>query len=92
MERTQRSERTEEYEFSRVGFGVNASPFLAQFVSQEHTRRNRLQFPLASETVLKSTYMDDSTDSVMDVNNGIEHYRELSQLWGTAGMYARKYL
>ena len=29
----------QEYEFTRIVFGVNASPFLAQFVSQQHARK-----------------------------------------------------
>ncbi|XP_064650007.1 uncharacterized protein LOC135501694 [Lineus longissimus] len=85
-------EEPNEYEFNRVVFGVNASPFLAQFVSQEHARKYKSQYPLASETVLKSTYMDDSMDSVQDDKSGIELYKQLNKLWGIAGMDARKYL
>ena len=46
----------EEYEFSRVVFGVNSSPFLAQFVTQHHSETHRTKYPLAAETALKSTY------------------------------------
>ncbi|CAG2208607.1 unnamed protein product [Mytilus edulis] len=46
----------------------------------------------AAETVLKSTYMDDSMDSVINDEQGIELYNQLSQLWAKAGMYARKWL
>ena len=80
------------FEFDRVVFGVNSSPFQAQFVAQEHTRKHQSEFPLAAETVLKSTYMDDSMDSSPDVKTAVELYRQLSQLWGSAGMYARKWL
>ena len=80
------------FEFERVVFGVNSSPFLAQFVIQEHARKHQSEFPLGAETVLKSTYMDDSMDSVPDKETGIELYRELSQLWALAGMHARKWL
>ena len=86
------TKRPDEYEFNRVVFGVNASPFLAQFVSQIHARKFAEEFPLASETVLKSTYMDDSMDSVTDDIQGLELYRQLSELWGRAGMHARKWL
>ena len=41
---------------------------------------------MAAETVLKSTYMDDSIDSVETVQEGIQLYKELDSLWGTAGM------
>ena len=80
------------YEFSRVVFGVNCSPFLAQLVAQEHARQLSEQFPLASDTILKSTYMDDSMDSVDSVNDGVELYRQMSELLGQADMHARKWL
>ena len=82
----------EEYEFSRVVFGVNSSPFLAQFVTQHHAETHRTQYPLGAETALKSTYMDDSMDSVADHQQEIELYKQLSQLWKRAGMQARKWL
>ena len=80
------------FEFDRVVFGVNSSPFQAQFVAQEHVKKYQSEFPLAAETILKSTYMDDSMDSVPDVKTAIELNNQLSELWGSAGMYARKWL
>ena len=56
------------FEFDRVVFGVNSSNFQAQFVAREHAKKYQSEFPLAAETILKSTYMDDSMDSVPDVN------------------------
>ena len=53
-----------EYEFNRLVFGMNSSPFLAQFVSQHHAKVHEKQYPRAAEIILKSTYMDDSMDSV----------------------------
>ncbi|VDI43478.1 Hypothetical predicted protein [Mytilus galloprovincialis] len=38
-------------------------------------------YPRAAETVLKSTYMDDSMDSVINDEQGIELYNQLSQEW-----------
>ena len=80
------------YEFDRVVFGVNSSPFQAQFVLQHHARKFSEKFPMAAETVLRSTYMDDSMDSVMNDEEGIELHRQLSQLLTEAGMHARKWL
>ena len=62
------------FEFDRVVFGVNSSPFQAQFVVQEHAKQRQSELPLAAETVLESTYMDDSMDSVPDVKTGVELY------------------
>jgi hypothetical protein len=82
----------EVYEFNRVVFGVNASPFLAMFVSRKNAELYKSDFPLAAETVLLSTYMDDSMDSVLDEETGIQLYTELSALWQKAGMFAKKWL
>ena len=80
------------FEFSRVVFGKNAAPMECQFVAQENARRNRGLYPMAAETVLKSTYMDDSIDSVETEEEGIELYRQLEALWSLAGMQARKWI
>ncbi|MCG8112261.1 MAG: hypothetical protein N0E59_16010, partial [Candidatus Thiodiazotropha taylori] len=80
------------YEFDRVVFGVNSSPFQAQFVLQQHARQYQSTFLVASETLLKSTYMDDSMDSVGTEEQGMTLYSELSSLLTKAGMHARKWL
>ena len=49
-------------------------------------------YPRAAETILKSTYMDDSMDSVMSEMEGIKLYKQLSELWQKAGMHAHKWL
>ena len=82
----------EEYEFSRVVFGITSSPFQAQFVIQKHAQLHKAEYPMASETALKSTYMDDSMDSVQNVEKGIQLYHQLAALWNKAGMHARKWL
>lgn len=80
------------YQFNRLVFGVNASPFLAQYVSQHNALQLADEFPLAAETVMKSTYMDDSMDSVSNEDEAVELFHQLSKLWQKAGMYARKWL
>lgn len=72
--------------------GVNSSPFQAQYVSRKHAELYKNDFPMATETVLKSTYMDDSMYSVLNVEQGIKLYNQLSQLWGKAGRHARTWL
>ena len=69
------------YEFSSLVFGVNSYPYQAQFVSQR-----------AAETILGFTYMDDSMDSSPSEEECVKLYEELSALWGSAGMHARKWL
>ncbi len=82
----------EVYEFSRVVFGKNSAPMEAQFVVQENARKQQELFPLAAETVLKSTYMDDSLDSAENDDEGIRLYHELKDLWAIANMQARKWV
>ena len=81
-----------EYEFNRLIFGLNSSPFLAQFVSQYHAKVHEKQYPRAAEVILKSTYMDDSMNSVMNKSEGVELYKQLSELWEKAGMQTHKWL
>ena len=79
------------YEFNRVVFGLTSSPFLAQYVTQMHAQMNSKEYPRAAETILKSTYMDDSMDSVATEKEGICLYNDLTQLWNLANMQARKW-
>ena len=84
--------KPEEYEFNRVVFGINSSPVQAQFVSETHAEKHKDNLPLAAEAVPKSTYMDDSMDSVtVDDSQVIELYKQLDYLWSKAGMHARKW-
>ena len=80
------------YEFDHVVFGINSSPFLAQFVLQHHARKHQADYGSATETILKSTYMDDSMDSVLDEVQGFGLYRQQSCLLNNAGIYAHKWL
>ena len=90
--RTDYSQEPDIYEFNRLVFGANCSPFLAQYVSQENARLYGNEYPLAADTILNSTYMDDSMDSVMNNEQAIKLYHQLSDVWGKAAMYARKWL
>ena len=40
----------------------------------------RQSYPKASETILKSAYMDDSMDSVLNEVEGINVHKQLSEL------------
>ena len=80
------------YEFNRLVFGVNCYPFLAQFVGQNHGQNNKIKAPRAAETRLKSTYMDDSVDSVMNQDEALQLYKDLTMLWQSAGMHPRKWI
>ena len=81
-----------EFEFNRVVFGVIASPFLAQFVSQQHAKALATELPLAADTMLRSTYSDDSMDSATNDEEAILLYKQLCELWERSGMKAKKWL
>ena len=82
----------ETFEFTRLVFGVNSSPYLAQYVSQHNAVLHADIYPMAAETILKFTYMDDSMDSTKNVTEGIELCRQLRELWQKADMHARKWI
>ena len=75
-------------EFERVVFGDASAPFRAQYVSLENARIYQKEFPHASTTVCKSSYMD----SVRDNQTAIQLFEELQGLWAKARMKARKWL
>lgn len=79
------------YEFNRVVFGINASPFLAQLVSQENAKKHQEEYPRAAEVILNSTYMDDCMDSVKNETEAIQLKNDLKTIWKRAGMDAKKW-
>ena len=79
------------YEFQRLLFGLNSAPFEPQQISQ-NAKDNQKEFPLAAETVLQSTYMDDSMDSMVNEVEAMKPVQQLKELWRKAGMHPRKWL
>ena len=49
-------------------------------------------YPRVAEVILKSTYMDDSMDSVIDETKDVGLYKQLSELWQKADMQTHKWL
>ena len=80
------------FQIDHVVFGVNSSPFEAQFGAEEDARRLQSDLPVAGETIFMSRYMDDSVDCVPDVKTGVQLNSQLSQLWDFAEINARKWL
>ena len=79
------------YEAKRWIFGNAAAPFVAQFVLQEHARRNAEEFPLAAEVVSKHVYMDDEIASFKDAETAIEARAQLGEMLEEAGMEMKKW-
>lgn len=66
--------------------------YLPRFVPNSCAGIHEEIFPLASETVRKSTYMVDSLDSTRENDTAIQLFHERQGLRGKAGMKARKRL
>ena len=77
------------YEFERVVFDHASPSFRAQYVSKENARIHRDEIPLP---LMKSTYMDDSLDSLRNNDSGVQLFQDVQGLWGKDGMKARKWL
>ena len=58
-------------EFKRLVFGVSACPFLTHDFSQDHAEKNKIIISRAAETVLKSTYMDNCMDPIMNQDKAV---------------------
>ena len=67
------------FEFTPFVFGVNASPYLAQFVAQLNALINGIELPRAAETLCKSIYMDNSLNSVETIE-AVKLHHDLTTL------------
>ena len=67
--------------------------FQSQFVSQKNAIVHKEEFPMVAETVLISTYMDDSMDSVLWMKiKELNRTASCQMFWRKSGMYAPKWL
>ena len=78
------------HEFTRIVFGMNAAPFAIQYVVRDNTEKHQTEYPLGAETVLESTYMDDTMDSTKTEDDAMYQYEELKKLWKLCGMKPHK--
>ena len=87
----QEEDETIVYQFNRLVFGLNCSPFLAQFILRLNADLHSESFPLASAVINNATYMDDSLVSVDTIEEGKALVGQLDGLLGHAGMVPCKY-
>ncbi|XP_059223030.1 uncharacterized protein LOC131996873 [Stomoxys calcitrans] len=81
----------EEFELQTVTFGVNCAPFLALRTIQQQATDVRLQYPLASEILESSMYVDDVLGGSHDILSATKTQKELISALGTAGFLLRKW-
>jgi len=83
---------TRNFQFQRLVFGLNASPFLAQLVARVNADQFSKEFPEAVEIIKNATYMDDTMFSVADIEEAKIRKEEIVKIWNFAGMKATKWI
>ena len=64
---------------SEAGFWVELCTLWNSVYFSEECKKNQKELPLAAETVLKSTYMDDSMDSMVNEDEAIKLVHQLKE-------------
>lgn len=84
-------QKPEVIELLRVTFGINASPFLAMCTLLDHAEKYQKTFPRAVEALTKSTYVDDTLDSVKTVEEALKVYQQMTKICKEAGWKIHKW-
>ena len=79
------------YRMTRVTFGVVSSPFLAIGTIQEHVRRCKETFPVASSEILRNTYVDDFTSGRDNVQETLKLQQSAAELMQKAAFNLTKW-
>ncbi len=72
-------------------FGNAGSPFLAVYVVKEHAKKYVDRFPVAVDTILRSTLIDDVLDSVDTVQEAHQVLQQVRTILSEAGMDMAKF-
>lgn len=79
------------YRMTRVTFGVVSSPFLAIGTIQEHVKRCKETFPVASNEILRNTYVDDFASGRDNVQETLKLQRSTTELMQKAAFNLTKW-
>ena len=79
------------YRMTRVTFGVVSSPFLAIGTIQEHVRRCKETFPVASREILRNTYVDDFASGRDNVQETLKLQQSAAELMQKAAFNLTKW-
>ena len=86
------NDEIEVYQYTRHIFGGTSSPTVANFSVQQGARDNRLQFPLAFETVFDSFYVDDFLKSFLSPENAFSVALQVKQKLDSCGFNLTKFM
>ena len=82
----------EEMKFTRVVFGVSASPFLLNATINHHLERYRDKYPNLVDTLLHSMYVDDVTCGANSEDEAYQIYDISINLFAEGGFNLRKFV
>ena len=82
----------EAYENTRHVFGSKESPYVAMETVFAAAREAEAELPLAADTMLHSTIVDDTLDSRPTEGEVVQLREELKQLYARVGMNIRKWV
>ena len=80
------------YRFTRVVFGVTASPFLLNGTSKHHIEKYQEEDPEFVQKFLSGIYVDDLSSGAKDDNAAYELYIKSKQRLSEGGFNLRKFL
>ena len=76
---------------TRITFGVSAAPFAANMAVKQNATDLAVRYPLASEAVHKSFYVDDCLSGADTVSDAIEMQAQLQNMFAEGGFVLRKW-
>ena len=76
---------------TRITFGVSASPFAANMAVMQNETDLAVRYPLASEAVHKSFYVDDCLSGADSISDAIEMQAQLQNMFAEGGFVLRKW-
>ena len=80
------------FQFLVHTYGNPGSPAVANFHLQSIAKENKHLFPVAANTIVHSTLMDDTVDSFPDQASAEQVLKDLQTLFSKAGMSAHKFV
>ncbi len=81
----------EDFRMKRLTFGVKSSPFIATQVLRQLAENARTTYPIASEVILSTFYVDDCLSGAPTVQEADILRQQLCDLLHSAGMILRKW-
>ena len=85
------NESLKDYRMTRITFGVSASSFAANMAVKQNAIDHSDEFPIASNVVHKSFYVDDCLTGAQDSTSALLLQQQLTKLFSLGGFVLRKW-